>query len=120
MSTDNLFLTTKLRHKTIRTIWNIEDFPTVREALNASTINNPYLDSSIFGVGNDGPKFFLRFYSKGDKDDSVDYFSLFLKVSSKGSDKRWNVVDGGITKIRVYFEFALLDKKGKKFNKTGL
>ena len=120
MSTNNFLLATKLRHETICTTWNIEDFSVLCETLNASKTTYPYLDSPEFGVGTDGPQFFLRLYTKGNNKDSNDHFSLFLQLKCAGNDQRWMVEEGGCLKVHVKFDFVLLDTKGQQYAKWGL
>ena len=121
MSTDNFSLTTKFRQKIIRTTWNVEKFSVLCEALNKSEITYPYFDSPEFGVGADGPQFFLRLYTKGDFNyKSNGYFSLYLKLKCAGNDQRWKMVENNCSWVRVKYDFVLLDTKDQEYAKWGL
>ena len=112
-------LITELRHETIRTSWKIKDFQALCESLNASSTTCPYVNSPVFGVGEDGPQFYLRLYSKGNREESKEYYSLYLYLKSVGNDRRWLVEDGGSNKVRIKFDVTLLDKNGHQFSKVG-
>ena len=121
MSTDNFSLTTKFRQKIICTTWNIENFAELCEALNKSETTYPYFDSPEFGVGADGPQFFLRLYTKGDFNyKSNGYFSLYLKLKCAGNDQRWKMVENNCSWVRVKYDFVLLDTKDQEYAKWGL
>ena len=142
MSSNNLLLTTELPHETIRTTWKIKDFVALCDTLKArrtnyyhdsyndftdsedesddGEINYPYLDSPKFGVGANGPQFFLRLYTKGATEDSKDYFSLYLYLKSTGYDQCWMVVEKGLPKVRIEYDFVLLDMNGQEHFKFGL
>ena len=119
MSANNFSLTTELQHETIRTTWKIKDFQAICDTLNASNTTCPYVDSPGFGVGKDGPQFYLCLYSNGSKEELKEYYSLYLYLKSVGNDRRWLVEDGGSNKVRIKFDVTLLDKNGHQFSKVG-
>ena len=68
--------------------WSIERFEALVDELNAKIELLSYIDSPNFIIMDKGPVFFLRLYTKGIKK-NISNFSLFLKLKTAGTDKRW-------------------------------